>query len=117
MFGQKNGKPCKLDYSDGCDPYIELYVNDELVLKTEKQVNKFSFDPKVTFTTAKIPKNSTVRIEIWHAKSAFWDRDSLILTTDGDIDSFLKQPLREVDHQLKNDNFVETVSFWRDEYE
>lgn len=117
MFGEKSGKPCKLDLSDGCDPFIKLFVNNELVLKTPKLVNKFSFDAKITFTTAKVPKNSTIKIEIWHAKSRFWDSDALILDSEGNIESFLNEPLRKGNHYYENDNWIETMSFWRDEIE
>lgn len=117
MFGKIDGKPCKLDYIDGCDPSLKLFVNDELMIETSKLLKRFSFDAKITFTTAKIRKNSRIKIEVWHVKHGFWSSDGLIQSVEGNIESFLNEPLRQGHHAYKNDNRIETISFWRDELE
>lgn len=116
VFGRINGKPCKFDHSDGCDAFLKLFVNDELVLVTPKLREVFTFDAKITFTTGKIRKNSKIKIEVWHMKRAFWDTNGLIQSTEGDIESYLNEPIRQGHHVYKDDNHIETISFWRDEF-
>lgn len=102
----------------GCNPFIKLFINDELVKQSPKRSYKALHDADITYETAKIAKNSTIKLEIWNGGS-FWTRERMIFTTDGDIDSFLKQPIRigigEV-QTLDNVNSIETMSFWLDEY-
>lgn len=101
-----------------CDPIIKLFVNGEKLLKTTRSINGFSFDAKITFTTAKIWKNSTIQIEIWDAKKGFMNPNQLIFSKKGTVNSFLnKQRRAEGDDFSENANRIETVSFWRDEYE
>lgn len=100
-----------------CCPIIKLYVNDEKVLKTARSNKGFFFDAKITFTTAKIDKNATIRIEIWDAKK-FMNPNILVFSKIGTVNSFLnKQRRAEGDNFARNANRIETVSFWRDEYE
>lgn len=117
MLGRIDGSTCGLDHSDGCDPSIKLFVNDELMLETPKLLKVFSFDAKVTFTTAKLRKNSKIKIEVWHVKRSFWDTHGLIQSVEGDVESFLNEPIRKGIHVYGDDNHIETISFWRDEYQ
>lgn len=115
-YGKADGSTCKLFGFHGCDPYVKLFVDENEVLKTARAKHKFVYDTDVTFTSDNIAKNSTIKIEIWDASSAFWEHDALILTTQGDVNSFLKQPLREGVIVKDKQNAIETVSFWQDEY-
>lgn len=115
--GRIDGAPCGFDHSGGCDPSIKIFVNDELMFETPKLLNQFAFDAKVTFTTLKIRKNSIVRIEVWHVRRTFFDEDGLIQSVEGDIKSYLNEPLRQGDHFYEAENRIETISFWRDEYQ
>lgn len=101
-----------------CDPIIKLFVDDEKVLKTARSINGFSFDAKITFTTGKIQKNSAITIEIWDAKKGFMNPNVLLFSKKGTVNSFLKNQSRaEGDNFAEHANRIETVSFWRDEYE
>lgn len=101
-----------------CDPIIKLFVDDEKVLKTARSINGFSFDAKITFTTAKIQKNSTIIIEIWDARKGLMNPNVLLFRKKGTVNSFLnKQRRAEGDNFDEHANRIETVSFWRDEYE
>ena len=119
-FGKANGKPCKFQLFIGCNSYIRLYVNDELVLQTPKKNNVYVYDADTTFTTAKIPKTSTIKIEIVRSKSkknGNSSKDKLILSSMGEIRSFLEHPLRTGAKINGGTNRIETISFWQDEYE
>lgn len=94
-----------------------LFVNDEEVLRTETVKSKESYDVDKTFTTARIPETAPIKIEIWNSKTDDANKDKLILRTKGNIESFLKQPLRVGTKFEKKFNRIETLSFWQDEYE
>lgn len=86
-------------------------------MKTPKETDKFVTNVNRTFTSVKIPKNSSIRLEIWDAKSGFFEKkDELILRSEGDIDSFLNEPIRKGVYVLGDLNRIETMSFWIDEY-
>lgn len=113
---QSDGSLCKIGRKRKCDSYIKLFVNDQEVLKTAKKKNRDSYNPYVTFTTDRIAKNATVRIEVWDSSYAFWESDALIQTTEGNVQSFLNEPLRVGAHCYENkQNSLETMSFWRDD--
>lgn len=86
------------------------------MLKTVKQKNHESYNPYITFTTERIPKNSTIRIEIWDKGAGFWKSDALIQRTEGNVESFLNKPLRNGGNCSENHNSIETMSFWSDEF-
>lgn len=83
-------------------------------MKTHTEKGKDSYDVNRSFTTAEIPKKSTIKIEVWRPKSS--SKDKLILSTEGDVESFLKEPLRKGTHFDEGDNRIETISFWEDAY-
>lgn len=86
------------------------------MMRTNTEKNKISYDVDKIFTSAKIPKTATIKIEIWNSKSNAKE-DKLILSSEGDVNSFLEQPLRTGAHFDQGDNRIETISFWQDEYE
>lgn len=115
-YGKASGKTCQFVDTLGCNSYIRLIVNGEEVLKTEIEKGKFHYDVDKTFTTEKIPRKSTIKIEVWRSKSMASHQEKIILSTEGDVDSFLKQPIRTGAHFDRGDNRIETMSFWQDEY-
>lgn len=74
------------------------------------------YEADITFTTLRIPKNSTIEIQIWDESSAFWEKTELILQSKGDVDSFLNEPLRKGVMINGKRNEIETISFWQNEY-
>lgn len=114
-YCRADGINCKYNTKYGCDSYITIFIDDDDVLKSPKELNKLSYDAKITYTTVKIPKiSTTIRIEVRDASSG-----GLILSTEGNVDSFLSKPLREGDFScktMKKINSMEIVSFWQDEY-
>lgn len=115
VYGKSDGSACKFDYIQGCDPFLKIFVNNKLKFESIKLRKKFLYDPKLTFTTARIWRNSTIKVELWDARRGFWDYDALIFQTDGDIDSFLHEPHRQSDN-IYNKNVIEAISFWQDEF-
>lgn len=115
-YGEENGKTCKWNPSLGCDPFVILYVNDKEVLRTSKETDQFVTNVNKTFTSMKIPKTSKIRIEIWDARSGYFEKDMLVLKNEGDVDSFLSEPIRRGVYVLGDLNRIETMSFWIDEY-
>lgn len=75
-----------------------------------------TIDP-LTYQSGKIPKSSTIRLQIWSSDHKFWINDELIFQSKGDIESFLTQPFRTNDRTSSDTNTIGTVSLWRDEYE
>lgn len=112
-YCRANGISCVTNNKYGCDSYISLFVNNESVLKSPKEVNKISYDANITFTTGRILKTSTIRIEVKDGSSG-----DLILSTEGDVESFLKNRPREAETACSHMkvNSIESVAFWRDDY-
>lgn len=115
-YGEADGKSCKFYSKFGCNSFIKLFVKDDELFKSSTTKDKFVYDADITFTTGKIAKNSTIKIEIWDESSAFWEKEHLILATEGDVDSFLEEPLRTGAWIGDKQNAIETISFWQDEY-
>lgn len=115
---EANKKPCKYN-TETCNSFVKLFINEDKVIQTLTKVDRKNYDPQITYTTGKIPKNNaTIKIEVWDASSEFFEKDALIQRTEGNIDSFLNEPIRlgvKADEYLQNT--IETMSFWRDEYE
>lgn len=114
-YGKANGKTCKFFETLGCNSYVKLSVNGEEKMRTHETKGEHSYDVDKTFISAKIPKKSTIKLEVWRPKSG--GEDKLILRTEGDVDSFLKEPLRKGTHFDHGDNRIETISFWEDAYD
>lgn len=115
-FGKANGKSCQFLDTFGCNSYIRLFINEEEVMKTEMEKGKTSYNVDKTFTSTRIPKTSTIKIEIWRSKSLAHHHEKIILRTEGNVESFLKQPIRSGAHFEHGDNRIETMSFWQDDY-
>lgn len=114
-YGKANGKACKVLETFGCNSYVVLFVNGDQVMKTHTEKDEYTYDVDKTFTTGKISKKSKITIEVWRPKTL--GHDKLIMRTEGDVDSYLKEPLRVGAHFAHGDNRIETMSFWKDEYE
>lgn len=115
-YGEADGSSCKFYSRFGCNSYIKLFVGDDELFRSSTMKDKFVYDADITFTTGRILKNSTIKIEIWDESSAFWEKDRLILKTEDNVDSFLKEPLRKGAMFGDKQNAIETISFWQDEY-
>lgn len=99
---------------------MKLFINGENVVQTKARKNICCFHADITYQSTKIPKTSTIKIEIWDHNSGFFRKaDDLILETEGSIESFMETPIRPVAASVFNrrQNLVETVSFWQDELE
>lgn len=116
-YGKANGKTCQFLDSSGCSSYIRLTVNGKEGVTTEIEKDKHSYNVDKTYTTERISKKSIIKIEVWRAKSMTSHEEKLILSTEGDVDSFLKEPIRKGTHFDHGDNRIETMSFWQDAYE
>lgn len=99
--------------SANCDPYVEVFINDELVHESEplEDTNVFNLDSNL------ISKSTKIRIEVWDQDSGFRGDDDSIQTTEGDIESIMKEPVEEQQWIQGYQNFIETAKFWQDEYE
>lgn len=80
-----------------------------------------SFDVDYHYVSELMPKDSTIKIEIWDDDSGFFGSEAdLILRTMGDIDSFVKNPFRGgtvTNNKPSGQNSINTFVFWVDEYE
>lgn len=118
--GEADGSRC--DTGGGlCDPYIKLFLNGKNVLQTLSTEDRCCFNPNVIYTSDKISKSSRIKIELWDDDSGFLgSADDLILRTEGNIDSFLRNGVREGavvrDLFVSYTNSIVTISFWKDEY-
>lgn len=103
-----------------CNPFIKLFVNGELVKESPKRADKTLHDVDITYETAKISWNSTIKLEVWDVGSMPWSSPKMIFSTEGDVESFLTGPVRKSAnseaHSLDDVNSIETMSFWLDEF-
>lgn len=117
-YGLVDGSSCDVAASSLCDPYVKLEINDEKVIETKPQENICCFDVNATYQTIKIPKTSTIKIEVWDDDSGFFgSADDLVQSAEGSIDSFIKTPIRDGAVFSTQQNLIETISFWQDELE
>lgn len=97
---------------------MKLFINNETVIETKPRENECCLDANVTYQSIKIPKKSTVKIEIWDDDSGFFgSSDDLVQSTEGSIDSFMKTPIRTGATFSTNQNLIETIVFWQDEFQ
>lgn len=115
FYGDDNDDFSSIHLQPGCKPFIKLYVNDKLAKESPTRKDKTLQDADISFETAKISKNSTIKLEIWDAGS-FWFGKKSICCTGGDIDSFLNHPIRSNSKNSSKTISAEVMPFWRDEY-
>lgn len=98
-----------------CDIYVKVFVNETEILKTDFENNKNfvrvnrGFQSK-DVSKGPISKSTKIKIQIWDDN---FSSDDLLQETDGDIDSYLNEPLRKGFRSNK----IETSSIWIDELE
>lgn len=115
---EANAKSCKLLNLLKCNSYIKVFVNDKQMLRSPTKLIRGHYDPHITLTTDKISKNATIRIEVWDSSFGFWGTDAIIQRTEGTVESFFNEPLREgADCGGGHSNSIESMSLWQDEYE
>lgn len=120
-FGDIKGNECE-SIGDDCDPYVKLFINDQLIHKTATVENTLTFDVNHDFISQLIPNTSVITIEIWDDDSGFLgSADDLVLRTNGDVSDFLKNPFRggtiTTNASPNGQNSINTFVFWQDEYE
>lgn len=108
-----------------CDPFVELFIDGESQLRTSTRDDTCCYDDlNVHFTSKKISKSATIKIEVWDDDNTFAGDlpPELILRTEGNVDSFLNKGYRGVNGTAKYKgavnlgNSIDTISFWQDEY-
>lgn len=114
--GCKDDDMSSVHLPKGCNPYVKVFVNDELVKQSPTRNDKTLHDVDISFETAKIPKNSTIRFEIWDGSCGIWSGEKFIFSANGTVESFLNHPLRKNGKDSDKIDAVEIMSFWRDEY-
>lgn len=118
--GDENKSVSSIHVQPQCKPYVKLYVNETLVMRSQIRNQKNLPHADVSFETAKISKNSTITLHIWDAGCGLWSKKEFVFRTYGTIDSFLSEPIREnkriFDWKLTKIEAIETMSFWLDEY-
>lgn len=117
LYGEFYGKQNTFGWIVKCSPFIKLFVDGVFVLETSRLVSGFSFDARLRYTTAKIQKNSTIKLEIWDAGQGFLDYDRRMFSKEGTVDSFLNGQILQGDRFNELDNSIEMLSFWRDDYD
>lgn len=117
-YGLIDGSRCDIALTNSCDPYVMLFIDDVLVLKTEVQENSCCYNVDTKFVSKKIPKTSKIRIEVWDDDSGgiFSSPDDLIIQAEGDIDSFKDEPVRHGSTFLGYTSTIEIRLTWQDEY-
>lgn len=116
-YGNTNGAACDT-FGGYCDPFVKFFVNDQLIYKSSSRADTPSFDVDYHYTSDRIPKTSTIRIEIWDDDSGFFGSESdLVLRTEGDVISFVNNPFRGGATSPSGQNSINTFVFWEDEYE
>lgn len=116
FYGPLKEKDSSVQLPPGSNPFVKLFVNGKQVKESPKRKDKILHDVDITFETAKIPKNSIIKLEIWDAANVLWIWDKLIFTTEGDIESFLNEPYRISFREYDDIHSLETMSFWLNEY-
>lgn len=93
-------------------------MNGKQVLVSQMKTEEVDTIDDITYQSEKVPKTSNIKLEIWvNYINIFWTNEKLIFQSEGDIESFLTQPFRKDNQTSTVINTIETISFWRDEYE
>lgn len=113
-----DGTRCDDDITVKCDPYIKLFIDDKLILQTERKDETSVYDVNVIYESKQpIPKTTTIKIEVWDYDSFLNGADDLVQDTEGNIESFLIEPVREGIRSNTTGfvNLIESFVIWKDE--
>lgn len=115
-----DGSRCDDSFVGECDTYFKIKVNGAEIMNTRGTANTQSeFEANIMWESKRIPKNSSIEVQVWDKdERIFSGNDDLLLETNGDIDSYLKNPIRkgaEFKDYNNYANFIETAAFWIDE--
>lgn len=122
-FGTINGGWCDIPVNNPCDPYVKIYINDELMDQTATVDDTYVYDADHQFISAKIEKSSIIKIEVWDDDG---DRaHDLVLRSEGNVEDFVTKPYRygnEVSRGisapiLPERNSINLFVLWEDEFE
>lgn len=106
------GSDC--DTFSACDPYVKLYIDGNEINSTGVLSGTSLFNADLTYSKwYRIPKTTMIKIKVWDSDSLPLDDDDLIQETEGNIDSFLTEPIRKGVQREDKQNFIETVTIWR----
>lgn len=96
-----------------CDIYVKLLVNNELMLRTKSYVDVNYFSG--TYQSRKMPKNSTIKIEMWHY-DVDNEHDKLLWTWTPTIDNLEKESNNNyIIHKSYGHNEFTLLSYWQDD--
>lgn len=116
-YGLADGNWCDVPKNDACDPFVRIYINDELVDETSKMDNTYVYDADHQFISGKIKKSSKIKIEVLDDDGN--DNPELILQTEGTIDDFIKNPYRSGGELssaiIRERSSINTYVLWEDE--
>lgn len=116
--GEADGSSCETNSNMECDPYLILYIDDEEVIRTPTREDTTHFDANVDYASKKILKTANIKIEVWDDDSGFLGSpDDLIMRTEGNVESFLNNGIREGAKIASLVNRIETISVWKDDFE
>lgn len=108
-----SGSAC--DTFSSCDPYIKLFINDINIEETEARNNVDTFNANINLRLlVEIPKNVTLKIQVWDKDINLIEKDDLIQEEVGSIESFLQQPIRYGAKNSAEQNFIETFIIWKE---
>lgn len=126
-YGDAEKDKCDPAEAKECDPYVVLIINGEEIHRSPSKENTAIYDLNYRYVSGKIPKNSSITVEVWDDDhftgilAIFSSSDDLVLRSEGDVDDFLKNPFRTgvltTGAQFNGQNSINTYSFWEDEYE
>ena len=113
---------------DGDEPYVLVFINGKQEYRSSPSLSScFQCDFNVAFESDLIDKNSIISIEVMdedRGQDALFNPDDLIINRkeiNGTVDDFLKKGMfflrNHQDPKSKMFNYIETISFWTDEYE
>lgn len=111
----------KCDEFNDCDPFVKVFIDGEQRLETTARSNDCCHRVDAIYTTRKITKKALVKIEVWDQNDLF--SPTLIIKTEGSAESFLKEGHRKFKvtgavglMPWADQNYINTISFWQDEY-
>lgn len=117
-----NKKRC--EWGTACDPFIKLSIDGRPMWQSESQTNDELYEVGFTYLSPKISKNASIKMELLDAD--YDNNPELVLRAEGNVDSFVRNGYYEEIvagirvgsgfRTRKTSNFIDTVSFWQDEY-
>lgn len=116
-FGTIDGGWCDIPRNSPCDPFVRIYIDDQLVDETLPVENTYVYDAEHQFISAKIKRSSIIKIEV--LDDDHHGDPELVLRSEGTIDNFMRNPQRFGDKLssgiVRERNSINTYVLWEDE--